>query len=56
MMKMIVDTLVEWIQIERERNLQVQIRLKLLEIIAKDAQKEILTAVQFCKGEPYISG
>ena len=45
--KRVVDTLVERIQIDRERNLQVQIRLNLLEIIGKDAQDESIAAVQF---------
>ena len=51
--KRVVDTLVERIQIDRERNLQVQIRLNLLEIIGKDAQNETTAAVQFREGEIY---
>ncbi len=52
--KKVVDTLVERIQIDRERNLQVQIRLNLLEIIGKDAQDETTAAVQFREGGTYI--
>jgi len=51
--KRVVDTLVERIQIDRERNLQVQIRLNLLEIIGKDARNETIAAVQFREGETY---
>ena len=51
--KRVVDTLVERIQIDRERNFQVQIRLNLLEIIGKDAQDESIAAVQFHEGEIY---
>jgi len=51
--KRVVDTLVERIQIDRERNLQVQIRLNLLEIIGKDAQDESIAAVQFHEAEIY---
>ena len=52
--KRAVDTLVERIQINRERNLQVQIRLNLLEIIGKDAQNETTAAVHFREGGTYI--
>ncbi len=51
--KRAIDTLVERIQIDRERNLQVQIRLNLLEIIGKDAQNETTAAVHFREGEIY---
>ncbi len=51
--KRAIDTLVERIQIDRERNLQVQIRLNLLEIIGKDAQNETTAAVHFREGETY---
>ena len=51
--KRVVDTLVERIQIDRERNLQVQIRLNLIEIIGKDAQDESIAAVQFHEAEIY---
>lgn len=51
--KRAIDTLVERVQIDRERNLQVQIRLNLLEIIGKDAQNETIAAAHFREGETY---
>ena len=42
--KRVVDTLVERVEIDRDRNLFVQIRLSLLHILRKDAESEGSTA------------
>jgi hypothetical protein len=44
--KRVVDTLVERIEIDKERNLHVQIRLNLLDILRKDARNETTAGVQ----------
>jgi hypothetical protein len=49
--KRVVDTLVERIEIDRERNLHVQIRLNLLDILRKDAHNETNAGVQNSEGE-----
>lgn len=51
--KRVVDTLVERIEIDRERNLHVQIRLNLLDILRKDAQSRTNAGVQNSEGEIY---
>jgi hypothetical protein len=51
--KRVVDTLVDRIQIDRERNLQIQIRLRLLDIIGKDVRNEVTAAVQNNEVEIY---
>jgi hypothetical protein len=51
--KGVVDTLVERIEIDRERNLHVQIRLNLLDILRKDARNETNAGVQNSEGETY---
>jgi DNA invertase Pin-like site-specific DNA recombinase len=52
--KRVVDTLVERIEIDKERNLHVQIRLNLLDILRKDARNETTAGVQNSEGEIYI--
>ncbi|HMB23745.1 MAG TPA: hypothetical protein VKP08_12965, partial [Anaerolineales bacterium] len=44
--KRVVDTLVERVEIDRERNLHVQIRLNLLDILRKDARNGTTAGVQ----------
>ncbi|MBI5295574.1 MAG: recombinase family protein [Chloroflexi bacterium] len=52
--KRIIDTLVELVEIDRDRNLFVQIRLNLLDILRKDAESGDPTAgVQNFEGEIY---
>ncbi|MBI5296848.1 MAG: hypothetical protein HY869_15315 [Chloroflexi bacterium] len=51
--KRVVDTLVERIEIDKERNLHVQIRLNLLNILRKDARNETTAGVQNFEGEIY---
>jgi hypothetical protein len=51
--KRVVDTLVERVEIDRERNLQVQIRLNLLDILRKDARNGTTAGVQNSEGEIY---
>ena len=49
--KRVVDTLVERVEIDRERNLHVQIRVNLLDILGKDARNETNAGVQIREGE-----
>lgn len=51
--KRIVDTLVERVEIDRERNLHVQIRLNLLDILRKDARNGTTAGVQNSEDEIY---
>lgn len=51
--KRVVDTLVERIEIDKERNLHVQIRLNLLDIHRKDARNETNAGAQNSEGEIY---
>jgi hypothetical protein len=51
--KRVVDTLVERVEIDKERNLHVQIRLNLLDILRKDARSGITAGVQNSEGEIY---
>ncbi len=51
--KRVVDTLVERVEIDRERNLHVQIRLNLLDILRKDARNGTTAGVQNSEVEIY---
>jgi len=52
--KRVVDTLVERVEIDRERNLHVQIRLNLLEILRNDAENGLTAGVQNSEDGTYI--
>lgn len=52
--KRVVDTLVERIDIDKERNLNVHIRLNLLDILGQVAQNGTTGGVQNSEGETYI--
>ena len=53
--KRVIDTLVERVEIDRDRNLFVQIRLNLLDILRKDAESGSSTSgAQDFEGETYI--
>ncbi len=51
--KRVVDTLVERVEIDKERNLHVQIRLNLLDILGKDARNGTTAGVQNSEVETY---
>jgi hypothetical protein len=51
--KRIVDTLVDRIEIDKERNLHVQIRVNLIDILGKDARNETKAGAQIREGEIY---
>ncbi len=51
--KQVVDTLVERVEIDQERNLHVQIRLNLLDILGKDTRNRTTAGVQNSEVETY---
>jgi len=51
--KQVVDTLVERVEIDQERNLHVQIRLNLLDILGKDTRNRTTAGVRNSEVETY---